>query len=54
MVDGYEWVFVICALGFVVAGLGYLNAAYILITERRERGAASRTLSKPRRRSADS
>jgi hypothetical protein len=41
MVQGLEWVFVFCAFGFVAAGFGFLNAAYILITERRERARPS-------------
>jgi hypothetical protein len=41
MVEGMEWVFAFCAFSFVAAGFGFLNAAYILISERRERAASS-------------
>jgi hypothetical protein len=52
MVDGMEWVFAFCAFSFVAAGFGFLNAAYILISERRERGPSSpaRHRTRPQRR----
>jgi hypothetical protein len=50
MVEGMEWVFAFCAFSFVAAGFGFLNAAYILISERRQRAAPSQPLHRPRPR----
>lgn len=47
MVEGYEWVFVICFASMVLGGLAVLHEVYFVIRERRAREVSSRHTRNP-------